>query len=161
MPSSGKTPFLGLNRFTGSDKPKMEDFNFDNQQVDAAVGAHLADAVLHLSTADRAKLGAVQLVQGSYIGTGASSRTLTLADEPAFGLLFTAGTSPWRDNAISSGQTQVMGGFFTSAGCTAGISLTGKALTISHTMGTSMGEYHYTLNETQKEYRYIYFKKCE
>jgi len=34
MPSSMKTPKLSLNRWLGSDKPKMEDFNEDNRLID-------------------------------------------------------------------------------------------------------------------------------
>ena len=33
MSSTYKTTNLGLNQFVGSDRPKMEDFNFDNQLI--------------------------------------------------------------------------------------------------------------------------------
>ena len=35
MSSTYKTNYLGLNKFVGTDKPKMEDFNFDNEQLDS------------------------------------------------------------------------------------------------------------------------------
>ena len=34
MASTYKTNYLGLNKFVGSDKPKMDDFNFDNETLD-------------------------------------------------------------------------------------------------------------------------------
>lgn len=40
MPSTYKTPFLGLNRFIGSDKPKMDDFNRDTQKLDDKLKEH-------------------------------------------------------------------------------------------------------------------------
>lgn len=49
MPSSGKTNRLKLNRFVGTDKPKMDDFNYDNQQLETLLGAHLEDGEIHLS----------------------------------------------------------------------------------------------------------------
>lgn len=36
MSSSNKTSYLGLNQWTGDDKPKREDFNSDNEKVDLA-----------------------------------------------------------------------------------------------------------------------------
>lgn len=37
MASSNKTTYLGLNRWLGTDKPKREDFNADNQKIDTKV----------------------------------------------------------------------------------------------------------------------------
>lgn len=36
MPSSNKTAHLQLNKWSGSDKPKKDDFNSDNQKIDEA-----------------------------------------------------------------------------------------------------------------------------
>lgn len=41
MPSTAKTKTLRLNQFVGSDKPKMDDFNYDNTQLETVVGGHL------------------------------------------------------------------------------------------------------------------------
>jgi len=38
MPSTNKTEFLGLNHWSGSDKPKREDFVGDNLIIDSALG---------------------------------------------------------------------------------------------------------------------------
>ena len=39
MPSSKKTPNLLLNKWLGSDKPKKDDFNEDNEILDRSIGA--------------------------------------------------------------------------------------------------------------------------
>ena len=41
MPSSAKTSFLSLNHWSAGDKPKMADFNSDNQKVDSALQGHV------------------------------------------------------------------------------------------------------------------------
>lgn len=53
MPSTAKTKTLRLNQFVGSDKPKMDDFNYDNTQLETVVGGHLADAQKHLTSEER------------------------------------------------------------------------------------------------------------
>ena len=53
MPSSSKTSVLGLNQFVGSDKPKMDDFNYDNNKLETLVGGHLEDETCHLTAAER------------------------------------------------------------------------------------------------------------
>ena len=61
MPSSKKTEHMGLNQFIGSDHPKMEDFNFDNTQIDQKFQEHIASQ-LHLSEQDRQTLLAAKFV---------------------------------------------------------------------------------------------------
>ena len=65
MPSTHKTDFLELNRWISEDKPRMEDFNTDNQRTDAgvaalntAITAHTAAATPHMSVGDRFALEA-------------------------------------------------------------------------------------------------------
>ena len=49
MSSTYKTTNLGLNQFVGSDRPKMEDFNFDNQQIDQKFQEHvLSLSLIHI-----------------------------------------------------------------------------------------------------------------
>lgn len=57
MPSTAKTKTLRLNQFVGSDKPKMDDFNYDNTQLETVVGGHLADAQKHLTSLRSARPG--------------------------------------------------------------------------------------------------------
>lgn len=59
MSSTNKTPNLGLNSWVGPDKPKMADFNFDNNIVDesfaslmGAINSHSSSPV-HITVTDR------------------------------------------------------------------------------------------------------------
>ena len=49
MPSSSKTNYLSLNHWSAGDKPKMADFNSDNQRIDNAIQAHEQNGALHLA----------------------------------------------------------------------------------------------------------------
>ena len=53
MPSSNKTLYLALNKWLGSDKPKKDDFNDDNQIIDEAMNA-MSVRIDGLSGADSA-----------------------------------------------------------------------------------------------------------
>lgn len=50
MPSSNKTLHLSLNKWLGSDKPKKDDFNADNQKVDDACRELSASLSQHAGT---------------------------------------------------------------------------------------------------------------
>lgn len=83
MSSTYKTTNLGLNQFVGSDRPKMEDFNFDNQQIDQKFQEHVLSN-LHLTEQQREQLGKASYQIGSYSGDGRP-----------------AGPSPWRGKSGS------------------------------------------------------------
>ena len=72
MSSTYKTTNLGLNQFVGSDRPKMEDFNFDNQQIDQKFQEHVLSN-LHLTEQQREQLGKASYQIGSYSGDGQAS----------------------------------------------------------------------------------------
>ena len=52
MASTYKTNYLGLNKFVGSDKPKMDDFNFDNETLDQKFQEHVQSS-LHITEEER------------------------------------------------------------------------------------------------------------
>ena len=86
MPSSKKTAHMGLHQFNGSDHHKMEDFNFDNTQLDHKFQEHIASQ-LHLSEQDRQTLLAAKFVVGSYSGNNEAARKIA-TENAAFGLVF-------------------------------------------------------------------------
>ena len=90
MSSTYKTTNLGLNQFVGSDRPKMEDFNFDNQQIDQKFQEHVLSN-LHLTEQQREQLGKASYQIGSYSGDGQASRTIAVEGEIGFGLIFMVG----------------------------------------------------------------------
>ena len=65
MPSSSKTNYLSLNHWSAGDKPKMADFNSDNQRIDNAIQAHEQNGALHLAGSQSAWL-AQPFVTGGY-----------------------------------------------------------------------------------------------
>lgn len=92
MSSSYKTNYLGLNRFVGTDHPKMEDVNFDNQTIDAKFQEHI-ESKLHITEEERQQLGKAGVIVGSYTGDGSSTRTITLEEAVGFGVVFASGES--------------------------------------------------------------------
>ncbi len=94
MPSTNKTAFLGLNKWLGSDKPKMEDFNTDNQKLDNAIKAHQENQALHLTPPQKEWL-ASPLVVGSYQGDAQEDRVIHLGFTPRFVRVLGSGVSPF------------------------------------------------------------------
>ena len=71
MPSSNKTLNLELNKWIGSDKPKKDDFNADNQKLDTAI-KQLSDQLGQLSQSQQSgHLSNAQAV--SSLGTSLST----------------------------------------------------------------------------------------
>lgn len=148
MPSSNKTPNLGLNNWSGTDKPKRADFVQDNQLIDAAVHNHAADTDLHCSPEDRARLN--QLVStGFYVGNGASERTLALSFSPSFALVFAHNAAP-----VSTANGAVCTGFASQNYASAGVALSGASLTLSQAAGSGNVP-AVSLNESGKAYGYL------
>ena len=148
MPSSNKTPNLGLNNWSGTDKPKRADFVQDNQLIDAAVHNHVADQDLHCSPEDRARLNQL-VVTGFYVGNGASERTLTLSFAPSFALVFPHNTAP-----VSTANGAVYTGFASQRYASAGVALSDTSLTRSQA-ASSGDSPAVSLNESGKAYGYL------
>lgn len=138
MASSNKTAALGLNRWTGADKPKMEDFNADNSKIDAAVAA-IAPPVI-----------------GTYTGNDVAERAFTLAFQPSFGIVF----------AVDKVLTQVIDGsdsmvvfsaFFSKQGCSQGAYIDDSGFTVVSSP-TLVDERVAKLNVTGVVYAYIMFR---
>ena len=115
MSSTYKTTNLGLNQFVGSDRPKMEDFNFDNQQIDQKFQEHVLSN-LHLTEQQREQLGKASYQIGSYSGDGQASRTIAVEGEIGFGLIFMVG-EVFNQTVTSSGDTYVYAAIITPQGC--------------------------------------------
>lgn len=119
MPSSQKTPKLALNKWSGTDIPKMADYNNDNQILDTTLGGHLGDAVLHLSGAERALWNA-PFVIGTYAGNDAASRTVTLGFAPKFGVIYPVNGSVFEYDADAYIGLSLMG-FLSTSGSSHGV----------------------------------------
>ena len=95
MSSTNKTDHLGLNNWLGTDKPKREDFNFDNNLIDNAFYSHTNNEVVHTSADERAKWNSPYYIS-TYVGNGSVTRTVETGCPftPAFGMIFAAGRMP-------------------------------------------------------------------
>lgn len=130
MPSSLKTPNLKLNQFIAADKPKMDDFNYDNQKLDEQLGSHLADAQKHLSPADRTAILAGQVVTGTYVGNGAPAQAINLGFKAKAGVVFSPVLPCYRSDPNQLTVAQVFSGFFSDCGSTMGVDLTDTGIIV-------------------------------
>lgn len=158
MSSSYKTQFLGLNRFVGSDKPKMDDFNFDNSQLDSRIKEHFEDSAIHVTQAEKNSWNnkANGYVMGSYIGNGAS-QTVSLGFNPSFGFVF-AVDMPMVQYSYAGNVNGYYSGFYTKNGCSYGLTKVNNGFTVKYVSGNSMGIDKSLLNENGRTYLYVMFK---
>ncbi len=107
MSSSNKTAHLKLNLWSGTDKPKREDFNSDNQKTE--------DAFNSLQ----------KISSGTYVGDGKASRSFTLGFQPS-AVFITAVGLPCMEaqpdggvilrSCMAAGQLESFGAGVTSTG---------------------------------------------
>ncbi len=156
MSSSYKTNYLGLNRFVGTDHPKMEDVNFDNQTIDAKFQEHI-ESKLHITEEERQQLGKAGVIVGSYTGDGSSTRTITLEEAVGFGVVFASGESMVVPS--SSGPVNLYAGMMSSLGCSKGIALEAKGFRVTNHSNNPPDGKKCQLNQSGKTYFYCIFPK--
>lgn len=154
MPSTNKTAFLGLNKWLGSDKPKMEDFNSDNQKIDNAIKAHQEDLSLHL-TPQQKDWVATPFVIGSYVGNGQVQRIIDLGFNPRFLVVLGHEMSPFEYSSLLIHTHQFMA-VACGAGCTLGIALVEGGFKVYQSLaGPSDGTTSIQLNVSGITYHYF------
>ncbi|MDD5796617.1 MAG: hypothetical protein PUD24_06780 [Oscillospiraceae bacterium] len=156
MSSSSKTPNLGLNSWSETDKPKRVDFVEDNTILDSKLGAHLADTNLHLSTSDREKINSL-ISAVSYSGTGASSRSISFGFSPTFVVVFKRFDSFCSyDSSLSC--TKINGAFFSVKETTDDCGrISGTSLVVKQSSSAEDGVF-YNLNEQYGQYVAVAFR---
>ena len=155
MPSTYKTPFLGLNRFIGSDKPKMDDFNRDTQKLDDKLKEHFESQDVHWTKAEKDRWKKPYLI-GTYTGNGQMERTVAIGFRPAFGIIFKVDDVPALLQP-SGGQTQQYSAFITPKGCTWGCEARENGFYIMHAPNTTPDGRKAQLNSSGETYCYIMF----
>lgn len=154
MPSTNKTPQLGLNSWVDTDKPRREDFVNDNTILDTVISGHMADTLLHLTQADRQKLED-GVVIGSRPGTGAEQATLTLDFEPKLVLVFYKDRAPVEYNS-SGNYLMVNCGIALQWSSTAGLSMSGNQIVLQQTKTVpAAGGTFLNLNKLYGQYTYV------
>lgn len=181
MPSSDKTPRLGLNRWSGGDKPKKDDFNADNGLLDAAFGglserlreleetseagsaeavraleSHTADTGIHITPEERAawSRGGSGMVIGTYEGEGTSTRSITLGFRPRFGILYAVGCGPV-ETYWAGQESRTYLGFFGAAGCSLHLSVQANGFSVASHVNRPMDGLGYKYNEYGVTYVYV------
>ena len=154
MPSSSKTSFLNLNYWSAGDKPKMADFNSDNQKVDSALQGHVQNAALHLSGNQSAWI-AQPFASGSYTGDGAATRAVTLGFRPALLIILPQSYGPLEVDTVQ--QTPVLRFAVGADGQgSSGVTVTATGFTVKQAQSAPLaGMAKICLNEKNVVYRYF------
>lgn len=182
MPSSNKTPTLLLNSWIGSDIPKMEDFNADNQLTDQAVSqlqerveelekhggggggqdprldAHLKDEEVHLTTADREILATCLPVAGTFTGDGNPFQSIILGYRPRFGFVYAKDKPVTTMNASGNAQFSHLG-ILSRSGCTSGVEISSTGFKATQLGSANQsGQTSIGLNQSGQVYTYLIWK---
>lgn len=158
MSSSNKSDFLGLNVWSGSDIPKMADFNYDNSVIDTAMAEHCSDTGIHTSSSEREKWNSPYYMN-VYFGNSAANRTVVTdcPFEPSFGIIFANVTSTDTVNFSNNMHTH-FAAFVSKRACTLGAGLSGKNLTVRQSTTAVTGNEYASLNATGYTYCYVLFR---
>ncbi len=157
MASSQKTSHLQLNHWLGSDKPKREDFNLDNQLIDSAIKTHVQDTGAHVTDAERETWNSGAFTLGSYVGDGAASRAIALGYRPRVLLLFTADRPLCEYNAAVN-TNNVYSAAITPLGVSKGIAATDNGFTVETNATAVTGSSTCALNQNGKTYLYLVYR---
>ncbi|WP_312643361.1 hypothetical protein [Hydrogenoanaerobacterium sp.] len=156
MPSTHKTSFLNLNQWLGGDKPKREDFNSDNLNIDNGIKNHVQNAVAHVSEVDRSAWNSGVFTVGSYIGDTLSTRTIELGFRPRMVILFTADRT-LNEYKQTFDTNNVYAAIYTPLGASLGIAATSTGFTVQNNGNTVTGGSTCALNQNNKTYIYLVF----
>ena len=117
-------------------------------------GSHINNSDIHVTTDDKTLWNA-PYIMGSYVGTGATSRSVSLGFKPKLVLLF-ASEMPLAVADYSNSATQSYFGIGTESGSLMGLSITSSGFRISQSGSYSGSSMKY--NQVGITYIYIAFK---
>ena len=157
MPSSSKTSHLKLNYWSAGDKPKMADFNSDNQLVDSAIQAHVQNTARHLSGNQSAWIGQ-PFVSGTYVGSGEAAKSVTLGFQPALVIVLPQSYGPIELDTVQKMPVIRFAIGADGYGST-GLSITATGFTVVQDQKLPLtGLPMICLNENKVNYRYFAIK---
>lgn len=161
MASTNKTPNLNLNSWVGTDQPTRTDFVYDNTTIDTALGGHISDSDIHVTSAQKTKISQPFIVD-TIMGNGNATKTINLPFAPSL-VIYYQKDYPFTGYNSSSDYTICRAGIvglvsgFSSASL--GLSLSGSTLTVSQSTTTpSAGGNFINLNENGGQYGYVAFR---
>lgn len=130
MPTSNKTPILGLSLWEESDKPRRMDFVEDNQALENILGRHYLDNERHLNAETYLQLHEPFEVR-IYTGSGGASRSFAFEFTPQIAVVW----------AVDKGAAEYTGT------CTK--QYAGLAAVNGHSMGISINGMQVTVQQVQ------------
>jgi len=157
MPTTNKTPNLGLNNWVGTDKPKRSDFVEDNNLLDTMIGSHLADKVAHLSADDRTTLEN-PIATGTMVGNGLESSEFELPFAPRAIFAFLC-DHPMSEYNADKKYTYVNAAAAATTANTPGIAIGGNKVKLSQSQTEpEAGGCFLNMNKSYGQYFYIAFR---
>lgn len=153
MATSSYTPNLHLSAWEDTDRPKRADFVSDNQIIDTQLGGHLADTVIHLTAAEKAKV-TEPFVSAGYSGSGEQQRTITLSFQPKMVFVYKRGV-PFVTYANGVNTVNAACAYY-GHGSSAGISITTNGVIVGESEASNGVKI--SLNESGYQYTVIAFK---
>lgn len=154
MPSSSKTNYLKLNYWSAGDKPKMADFNSDNQKVDSALQEHAQNTALHLAGNQSAWIQQ-PFASGNYAGNGEESKSVTLGFQPALVVVLPENCGPIELDTVQ--QTPIIRFAMGADGQgSSGLTITSTGFTVIQNQKLPLAGFpKICLNENKVNYRYF------
>ena len=156
MASSSKTEKLGLNQWSGDDKPKREDFNSDNQILETLVGTHVFKDTVHVTPEEKDKIS-TYCKTGTYWGDGAADYIHPIEFTPKAVFVFPVG-KPFSvynttENKLYNYAAAAIGNFHTT-----GLSIVNNGFVVSNSGTAVQGDWNVTTNKQNSTYFFIAFK---
>ncbi len=151
MPSTNKTSKLGLNQWVETDRPMRNDFNADNMLVDSVLGGHVNNADIHVTAEEKKFLKDFQQLY-SYVGTGESTKTITLSEGFRCICIFASGKPVMTSDKVYSAVG------YAGAGASLGLSLSASGTGFTVRQGADESGVNLCLNENGVQYKAIMFK---
>ena len=157
MASSGKTPNIGLNLWSGSDSPKMADFNADNTILDSTIKT-IQDQIA--GGGGGGGSSGYELEMGSYTGDGEQARVIKLGYRPIYGIVYAADGTPICKIVESGQTTQVSLVFCSQYGSTTGCYLRDDGIELFQEP-EGYGGWRMNMNQQGITYGYLFAKAAE
>ncbi|HAN43838.1 MAG TPA: hypothetical protein DCP97_00460 [Ruminococcaceae bacterium] len=157
MASTNKTEYLRLNSWLGTDKPKRDDFNLDNQILDSKIKEHFTSSAIHVTASEKASWNNTGYAISTYTGNGAVQQIIDLGFAPRCGIIFGVEEPPAFMDIITGGSF-IFSGMFSVFGCSAGVYLEGSNLRVVQFADVAPDRKTPCLNQNGTTYVYIAFK---
>lgn len=170
MPSKYKTSFLKLNRYVGTDKPRMDDFNTDNLLLDnkfkeqsekiTNLLTHSTNTQNHITNEERKKWNNLLWEVGTYNGNGGYTQNINIGFKPRLGFIFQKDEFLISASGMGGGipQTEQRSAILTPLGCSLYCKILDDGFMVCNSDDASENFRVPKLNSNGNTYIYIMFR---